>query len=192
MKLFEGDVYSIHKSRETKLSDSFFEIYPRLLLAHRLIKSNHAETFHSKLFPSVSRWPENLKVLLFLNVSQFLGVRGIGVRRLEITVISRFAIICLLSNGRDPTPVSPSPPSFKCFNPSSLRGTTRPALFPRMSLGRPRKLFTFVYLKFDICGPVCSNRRCGTTAEERAVVTKGVKKEKGSKKKGARQGPRVI
>ena len=85
---------------------------------HRLIKLNHAETFHSKLFPSVSRWPENLKVLLFLNVSLFLRVRGIGVRRLEITVISRFAIICLLSNGRDSTPVSPSPPSSKCFNPS--------------------------------------------------------------------------
>ena len=106
---------------------------------HRLIKSNHAETFLSKLFPSVSRWPENLKVLLFLNVSLFLRVRGIGVRRLEITVISRFAIICLLSNGRDSTPVSPSPPSFKCFNPLSFRGTTRPALFPRMSLGPGRE-----------------------------------------------------
>ena len=34
----------------------------------RLIKSNHAETFHSKLFSSVSRWPENLKVSLFSNV----------------------------------------------------------------------------------------------------------------------------
>ena len=52
-----------------KMSDSFFEIYRRLLPTHpRLIKSNHAETFHSKLFSSVSRWPENLKVSLFSNV----------------------------------------------------------------------------------------------------------------------------
>ena len=101
---------------------------------HRLIKSNHAETFHSKLFPSVSRWPENLKVLLFLNVSLFLGVRGIGVRRLEIRVISRFAIIWLLTNGRDSTPVSLL---YKC---SKLRGT----LFPRMSPGRENCLLLFI------------------------------------------------
>ena len=132
------------------MSGSFFEIYPRLLLAHRLIKSNHAETFHLKHFPSVSRWPENLKVLLFLNV---LVCFCIGVRRLEITVISRFAIICLLNNQRPRfnLSVSPSSPSSKCFNPS----WNHPPCSFSSHVARPRKLFTFVYLKFDICGPVC-------------------------------------
>ena len=67
---------------------------------HRLVKSNHAETFHLKVF---SLSPGGLKTWKFY-YCQMWGC-FCEVRRLEITVISRFAIICLLSNGRETTPV---------------------------------------------------------------------------------------
>ena len=144
---------------------------------HRLVKSNHAETFHLKVF---SLSPGGLKTWKFY-YCQMWGC-FCEVRRLEITVISRFAIILLLLNGR-----SYNSCPFVC-SPKAFRGTTLPSTFSS-HVARPRKLFTFVYLKFDICGPVCGNRR--RTTGERAVVTKGVKNRKGSKKR-ARQGPRVI
>ena len=80
---------------------------------HRLVKSNHAETFHLKVF---SLSPGGLKTWKFY-YCQMWGC-FCEVRRLEITVISRFAIIPLLLNGR-----AYNSCPFVC-SPKAFRGTT--------------------------------------------------------------------
>ena len=147
------------------MSDIFFEIYRRLLPTPPSHKVESRRNFPLKTFllclPVAWKF-ESFIILKCEAVFCWLG----AVRRLEITVISRFAIICLLSNGRETTPVR-----------VRLQKQHREPTSFSLHVARSRKLFTFVYLKFDICGLVCSNRRRTT------VVTKGGKNEKGSKKR---------
>ena len=153
-----------------------FEIYPHLLIfppPSRKVKSRW--NFPPESFLTVSWWPQNLKVLLLPNVRLFL--RGAATRDYsDITICNH--------------PTAPQRPSLQVRSSALQKPFVEPPS-PTFSshVAPPRKLFTFVYLKFDICGPVCGNRR--RTTGERAVVTKGVKNRKGSKKR-ARQGPRVI
>ena len=160
------------------MSDIFFEIYRRLLPTHpRLIKSNHAETFHSNFPP---RWPQNLKVLLFLNArASFCGL-GVAVSwdYSDITICNH-----LVAHQRS---------RFNsCQSPLQMLQASwnHPPRSFSSHVARPRKLFTFVYLKFDICA-----RSSGATVNRNNSCDSRVrvKKEKGSKKKRARQSPRVI
>ena len=127
------------------MSDSFFEIYRRLLPTHpRLIKSNHAETFHSKLFSSVSRWPENLKVLLFSNVKIWkfyyspMWDRFLLVRCCAATWDYSDITICnhLLALQR--------PRNNSCQSPASKALLVATPLFPCMSPGRENCLLLFI------------------------------------------------
>ena len=143
---------------------------------HRLVKSNHAETFHLKVF---SLSPGGLKTWKFIIAKCEAVFARCGDSRLQWYHDLQSSYCS--STAELTTPVRSSALQKPFVEPPSPTFSSHVA--------RPRKLFTFVYLKFDICGPVCGNRR--RTTGERAVVTKGVKNRKGSKKR-ARQGPRVI
>ena len=169
--LYTGDIYSIWNSWDTQLC----EIYLRRLLApNRLIKSNHAETFHSSFPPW---WPENLKVLLFLNASLFLHVRGAVSRDYsDITICNH-----LLAH--QPSRYNSCHSLSESFKPScSLRGTTRPALFPRMSPDRENCLLLFISNLIFVPEQPSWHNSCDWQPGKKG---KGVEET-------ARQGPRVI
>ena len=116
------------------MSDIFFEIYRRLLPTPRLIKSNHAETFHSKLFSSVS--PGGLKIWKFY-YSPMWG-RFLLVRCWSATWDYSDITICnhLLALQR--------PRNNSCQSPASKALLVATPLFPCMSPGRENCLLLFI------------------------------------------------